>query len=395
MAMLTVAVCTVLGAGYHGFQRRLAGSAPAAGDAKFTFFEICEGWGVTDYNRTEVVGWRTWAMLVDQSSASEAFRSMSWYDFTNFEGVSLFTSFHEFMVGTETMLLAYGGIIIIPCVVAEMASPQDAPQVMSNCMRQISIYYVLVGLIGYFGFGEAVKCSSVPELFVDNWFLGTFENGQDIVFWLFGLMSTVCLFVKALATIPIVVWPLVRELKFLFFYFEGAPVELQLPWAFDRANRRRLYYRVFISFVVIACAGVFRYITYVATDVPPGTGRMIRDGLVQVMNLLPTLIMSFFFPAFVSLFAINRHWYLLQARAVRKEQLEQDEDEKNKCYMTPPNAVVVDYAGGSYFQHFTRTLVAMILSLGLILITMRFFVGDIEVMLTRAISYVWPLFVSP
>merc|ERR1712129_453571 len=71
--------------------------------------------------------------------------------------------------------------------------------------------------------------------------------------------------------------------------------------------------------------------------------------------------MSFFFPASVSLFAIYRHWYLMEAREYRKETLKKTQPGRQCCMSTPPNAQVVEYSGGSYCTHFFCTLTVWVI----------------------------------
>merc|ERR1712129_319495 len=81
--------------------------------------------------------------------------------------------------------------------------------------------------------------------------------------------------------------------------------------------------------------------------------------------------MSFFFPASVSLFAIYRHWYLMEAREYRKETLKKATPGCQCCMSTPPNAQVVEYSGGSYCTHFFCTLTVWVIIMILYVIALR------------------------
>lgn len=275
--------------------------------------------------------------------------------------------------GVRNMFLAFGGVVIIPYIVAEMHGPEESRKVISEGVRIISTYYILVGLLGYVCWADvwARPPMNDPPLPADLMpalplpfmmtriaaYIPDLETWEEITYVVSGQFCHFFLFLKAVATIPIVLWPMMREFKFLFAYHEDPASELQLPWATVREKRRRTAWRMLICVIVLALVW-FLQVFDETTD--------IRALVVTLMDILPTVFMSLFLPALISLFAIWRHWYLLVERLMRKDQIDTHKKKTSSCsciMRTPVNATTVRYSGGSYCTHFASAILAMLVIL--------------------------------
>lgn len=281
--------------------------------------------------------------------------------------VALFTSFKGFQNGLNDMMLAFGGIMIIPYVVAEMNNPEDAQHVISSGVGMISVFYITVGVIGYLGFGNFVLCgSNIPDLMAD---LGTWAEDlsqyEHIFYIIIGTTCHICIFLKSVAIYPLFLWPMLREFKFLVAYHEDPATELQLPWAQATQTRWRFLWRLCICAFVLTAA-FFLWIYFPLATSESDKYDDVSFLVINIVNLFCTFWMCLLFPALIALFAITRHRILMEAREMRKEQLLSHRD-ASCCpsLRTPLNAEAIKYAGGSYCVHYMLTVITVLLILPL------------------------------
>merc|ERR1719330_284109 len=112
-------------------------------------------------------------------------------------------------------------------------------------------------------------------------------------------------------TLPILLWPMMREFKFLFAYYEDPSIELQMPWASAQEKKRRTSWRV----LVIATVFLLGMLLLIETMVTEGSvDRWWLASLANLsgiffllMEILPTFFMSLLSPATISIFAVIRH----------------------------------------------------------------------------------------
>jgi len=280
-------------------------------------------------------------------------------------------SAEDFSEGVQDLILAFGGIMVIPYIVAEMASPAESRKVISRTIWMISAFYFVVGVGGYIGFGDIVLCWPNPARLMVRI---PFDNGlEKILFITLGTLITIFLLVKSVATIPLFLWPLIREFKVIVSYFEDPASELQLPWARVRDHRQRMWWRGLIMFLVVLFFVLFQYDSV--------NGKIFGvQTLIVIVKFLPGFFMSLLLPSLIAVFSIQRHKQLMKERALRKVQLQLHilESRALSCpsMSTPLNApveAVKKYYLGKYSTHLFASWVSVALVLQLLFLSILVF----------------------
>ncbi|CAK9002537.1 Aa_trans domain-containing protein [Durusdinium trenchii] len=126
--------------------------------------------------------------------------------------------------GLFDMVLAFGGIAILPYVLADMLQPENSRKVVIKATTQIMFFYLSVAMICYFGWADSIQHETPLRLMMS---MSTgYQYAARIISFLF--------IIKTVTTFPLTFWPLYREVEALLDLHEVPGLQLQLPWAIRR-----------------------------------------------------------------------------------------------------------------------------------------------------------------
>jgi amino acid permease len=189
----------------------------------------------------------------------------------------------DWACGVQSMVLSFNGLGILPYIVSEMMSPENASKAITSACRKKAVFYIAVGVIAYFGWGNNVERKSpIKELR---------ELGESYTTYYWAALCMNLLFlVKSLVTIPLFFWPLSREIDSYLAMEKRASVQLRIPWAIRQAKNHKTAARVFLL-----------VLTIVPTLFPDY--RYFKAFLVAV----PLNLVQFWLPSVFGLLAIIAH----------------------------------------------------------------------------------------
>jgi len=132
--------------------------------------------------------------------------------------------------GVYDMVFAWLGMSILPYIVAEMIYPQNAVHVINKACGNITIFYFTIAVVCYCGWGSGAAHRSPISQMVD---LAKDSDASRFYEMLaFRLCAAMCFFsfmVKAGASFPLFLWPLVRELEALVAHDESPLPRCSFP----------------------------------------------------------------------------------------------------------------------------------------------------------------------
>lgn len=138
----------------------------------------------------------------------------------------------DWFSGVRTMMLAFNGVAVLPYVVSDMMTPQDARHVVTTACAKKTAIYIPFCIICYIGWGSRFKRSTIEEELFD---LG--RNGSGFYWWSSILMNLL-LAVKAIASFPLYFWPLCQEVESVLAFADHPALRLRLPWAITQVRRQ-------------------------------------------------------------------------------------------------------------------------------------------------------------
>eukprot|EP00933_Yihiella_yeosuensis_P063245 TRINITY_DN66354_c0_g1_i1.p1 TRINITY_DN66354_c0_g1~~TRINITY_DN66354_c0_g1_i1.p1 ORF type:complete len:618 (-),score=67.53 TRINITY_DN66354_c0_g1_i1:32-1885(-) len=143
----------------------------------------------------------------------------------------------QILDGILDMVLAFGGMAILPYVLAEMLNPQNAKKVVWEATVYVNIFYMVIATTCYFGWGSDILVETPLEQ------LDKMDKWQPMPQIASRVMNALFI-VKTGYTFPILSWALQREV-FAFLELEKSPaVKLQLPWALQQLKDRKAAIKV-------------------------------------------------------------------------------------------------------------------------------------------------------
>ncbi|CAE7784574.1 unnamed protein product, partial [Symbiodinium pilosum] len=214
-------------------------------------------------------------------------------------GIATLTSDHPnayVMVGKQIpqglfdMGMAFGGVAILPYVLADMLNPRNAKKVVLKATTRIMIFYLLVAMIGYFGWADSIEKHTPLQhmMMMGFWY----QNAARIISALF--------VVKTCTTFPLTFWPLYREFEALISLDESPGLQLQLAWAVRRQQVWKIATKVLL---VTAC------LSHLLLSM------RIKRRLMALFMGLPLNVGQFVFPACVGCLAIRLHRKILHVKS--------------------------------------------------------------------------------
>ncbi|CAJ1407689.1 unnamed protein product [Effrenium voratum] len=161
--------------------------------------------------------------------------------------------------GLYDMLLAFGGIAILPYVLADMLQPQNARKVVIEATTQIMLYYLSVAMICYFGWADSIQSRTPLQQMMSMSLF--YQNAARVISFLF--------IIKTVTTFPLTFWPLYREVEALLDLDDSPGLQLQLPWAI----RRQRFLKVFTKVALVSAC-----LTLPQDDLAPGQRKQPHHG---------------------------------------------------------------------------------------------------------------------
>lgn len=186
--------------------------------------------------------------------------------------------------GLYDIFRAFVGISMLPYVVAEMRWPENGKAVATRACRNISMIYVCISSVCYFGYGDEIKSNQKSPI--------TTLYNLGGLYTLASRFMAILLVVKTLASYPIFFWPMCREIE-TYFAWRDAPVMLRLPWAIRRW--RRLKFALRMGLVAL-------------TLIPFLLSKRSIKMLVIFLVFGPIPFMNGVLPSLIAVSAIFRHW---------------------------------------------------------------------------------------
>jgi len=141
------------------------------------------------------------------------------------------------MAGISQMILAYGGLGLLPYCLADLLHPQNALKVVRKASLQIGVMYTFVGVVCYLCWGDDLLERSPSAILIS---LGAPYT------WVVALISLLFSF-KAMCCYPLLFWPLMREIELAVGWHRLPCAELRLPWATKWQKRMKMAARVALS----------------------------------------------------------------------------------------------------------------------------------------------------
>ena len=89
--------------------------------------------------------------------------------------------------GLFDMGMAFGGIAILPYVLADMLNPRNAKKVVVKATTRIMLFYLSVAMIGYFGWADTIEKRAPLQVMMQKGFW--YQNAARIISALFVLKN--------------------------------------------------------------------------------------------------------------------------------------------------------------------------------------------------------------
>lgn len=173
------------------------------------------------------------------------------------------SSLDHLILGAKVMGTSMAGLAILPYIVADMMHPQRAKIMVNKAVTRFTGFYVVIGLVAYFGFGNAVRSNVMASIiFADD------PNKKVIVkytgfFWWLAQVMSMCMSLKCISAFSLFVWPFFRELDAYVDMDSSPAISLSLPWAIQRLSRFKVYVRVALCATIFICRRLMPHWTVV------------------------------------------------------------------------------------------------------------------------------------
>lgn len=252
-------------------------------------------------------------------------------------------NFQSVLKGASGMLCAYTAAPCVPYIVASMLEPRTAKRMVKTANNRIGIFYFIVGMTCYFGWGKSLATAEEPT----TPFQAMWEKGYQMP----ALFMACGLVVRAWTTSALAFWVISRELDTFLPHDTAPPVALGLPWAIRRAK----YKKKALQFTALS-------LTFLPLVVIPTQG---FSSLSRVLNKLSINMTSAVLPACLAVVAIQKHGATINAIVEAGAW-------RASAYMDQP----YEYVGGSIHNHFLVALCIAVLMCVLYVVTIVFYILD-------------------
>jgi len=280
---------------------------------------------------------------------------------------SLFGTSSSIVDGFYDMMRAFIGIGVLPYVIAEMRWPENGKAVATRACRNITILYLCLCAVCYFGWGDDIKSNQKSPI--------TTLYNLGGLYTLASRVMAVLLLVKTLASYPLFFWPMCREIE-TYLSWRDAPVMLRLPWAIRRW--RRLKFGLRMGLVAL-------------TLIPFLMDKESIKTLVNFLVFVPIPLMNGVLPSFMAVSAIFLHWQLLrssqtEADATRSGALGEAEARRSRAD-TGRSRTDTGWGRSMSVEYFCGTLSAHIAAtLGVALVTCSYYLYKLYFVLVMTSS---------
>eukprot|EP00931_Biecheleriopsis_adriatica_P122732 TRINITY_DN97751_c0_g1_i1.p1 TRINITY_DN97751_c0_g1~~TRINITY_DN97751_c0_g1_i1.p1 ORF type:complete len:567 (-),score=108.31 TRINITY_DN97751_c0_g1_i1:20-1486(-) len=186
-------------------------------------------------------------------------------------------------LGIFDMGLAFGGVAILPYVLADMLNPQNARKVVLKASSRVMVFYLAVSVTCYFGWAETIEYTSPIEMMMQMQGQG-YHHAARVISFLF--------VVKTVFTLPIIFWPLCREVDAFLDLDEDPSLQLQLPWAIRRQQHFKVMLRMFLVMLTLSTTLL---------------DQVWKNDVVSFVIMMSLAVGQFMFPGCVAALAIRWH----------------------------------------------------------------------------------------
>lgn len=242
-------------------------------------------------------------------------------------GGSIADGLHEFA-------MSFVGIGILPYLISDMSSPEQASKIVNKTLIKLAIFYCILTFGLYLCWGErrlAQSMHPLTQFLVEKTWRKHVYIGCYVVYH-------VALGITSMLTFPLFFWPLLRELETALGMKNSPALVLQLPWALNKFQSNRKLAEAFVVLSMLAPM-------LLSTDV----FRQLRTFIISV----PVSTVHIVFPAWASFLAILQHWEAECYRLARKDQLT---FAGKSCWQKMPSRYTRDYFCNSFLIHMLTTL---------------------------------------
>eukprot|EP00928_Gymnodinium_smaydae_P092216 TRINITY_DN76034_c0_g1_i1.p1 TRINITY_DN76034_c0_g1~~TRINITY_DN76034_c0_g1_i1.p1 ORF type:complete len:577 (+),score=58.52 TRINITY_DN76034_c0_g1_i1:82-1812(+) len=194
--------------------------------------------------------------------------------------------------GASSMILAFADGGVLPYIVAGMLTPEASKEVSKKGIKRLTLIYVGVGVICYFGWGDNLLTNE------DQSVIAVVKRLEGPFFWIASVMGL--LFVtKAVTGFQLLFMPLLREIEQVLALETAPAVVAGLPWAISHVQFQKQALRAFLVFLVV----LPYYLDAVKIE-------LIKTFYVYVL----LNIVQFLFPALLAVSSIVRNLSILADR---------------------------------------------------------------------------------
>lgn len=210
----------------------------------------------------------------------------------------------DFYSGLHGIMLCYIGLARLPYIAGEMLHPQHAKEVIARASRYSTLLYFVMALVGGWGWGSRLSVYELSPIMLAAVQMREVERPlASAFFYVLACVWLLALFVKMLATFPLFLWPLLREVDILFALDRTPACEIRLPWAMAKVRRKKALVRVALC---------------LSTSLPLYFSASAWSTFKAILLGLGVTGVNFVVPSIIAFMAILAHRDMLKFREVRQ-----------------------------------------------------------------------------